>query len=75
MNAMTSCGEIEDRADFYWKRAVEVRALARTLSSAESKDALLRMAEEYERVAEALTRVVLLGDESHAEIGRRVTEH
>jgi hypothetical protein len=75
MSAMTSCGELEERADFCWKRAVEVRSLARTLSSAESKEALLKMAEEYERVAEALTRAALLGGKEYEDSAGRLTEH
>ena len=56
------CSDLEDRAGFYWRRAGAVRALARTLSTPEAQDALLQVADEYERLAEALTRTVLLGD-------------
>lgn len=65
----------EDRADFCWRRALEVRSLAGTLSAAESKRALLKVAEEYERVAEELVRLAVLGDDGHSELmqssGRR----
>ena len=71
MRALT---EIEDRADFCWKRAVAVRALAGTLSSAESRAALLRMADEYERAAERLTRAALLGEE-HPDADGRFSSH
>jgi hypothetical protein len=63
--------EIEDRADFCWKRALEVRSLASTLSAIESKDALLKMADEYERAAEALTRAAVLGQEHDSGITRQ----
>jgi hypothetical protein len=72
---MRSSGEIEDRADFCWKRAVAVRALASTMSAAESKAALLRMADEYERMAEELTRVMLLGDNTHTDASGRFIAH
>lgn len=67
--------EIEDRADFCWKRALEVRSLASTLSAIESKDALLKMADEYERVAEALTRAALLGEGHDSRIIRPWSGH
>ena len=69
---MRAPGEIEDRAEFCWKRALEVRALAGTLSAAESKAALLQMAEEYERIAEELTRVGLHGEDR---VARGFTPH
>ena len=62
---MRSSSEIDDRADFFWKRALEVRSRASTMSSQESKDALLKTAEEYERIAEELTRAVLHGEPAH----------
>jgi len=67
--------EIEDRADFCWKRALEVRSLASTLSAIESKDALLKMADEYERAAEALTRAAVLGQDSDSGIKRQWSAH
>ena len=66
---------VNERADYYWQRAVEVRARANTLSSVESKDALLKMADEYERVAEALTRAALHGDDQERERSARPTPH
>ena len=71
---MRAATEIEDRADFCWKRALAVRALAATLSAEESRAALLRMADEYERLAERLTRAVLLG-EDHADVDARANAH
>ena len=71
MRGMT---EIEDRADFCWKRALAVRALASTLSAEESRASLLRMADEYERAAERLTRAVLLGEECLDAEGRLNTQ-
>ncbi len=68
-------GEIEDRADFCWKRALEVRSLARTLSAIESKDALLKMADEYERAAEALTRAAMLGEDNDSGLKRPWSAH
>jgi hypothetical protein len=59
---MTQCIELDDRAGFYWKRAVAMRGLAGTLSAPEARDALLQRADEYERLAEALTRAALLGE-------------
>ena len=71
---MRSSSEIDDRADFFWKRALEVRARARTLSSPESKDALLKTADEYERIAEALTHAVL-HDEPKPDTASPFTTH
>jgi hypothetical protein len=70
-----NCSELEDRADFYWKRAAAVRALAVTLSAPEAREAMARVADDYERLAEALTRVVLLGEEIGSTSGRLPTQH
>jgi hypothetical protein len=69
--SMRSSHEIDSRADFFWKRAVEVRARAGTLTSAESKEALLKTADEYERIAEELTRAALHGERDN----HRLTTH
>jgi len=63
---MAQCTELDDRADFYWKRAVAMRGLAGTLSAPEARDALLQRADEFERLAEALTREALLGEPAQA---------
>lgn len=54
--------EIDSRADFFWKRAVEVRSRAGALTAAETKEALFKTADEYERIAEELTRAALHGE-------------
>ena len=63
--------EVEDRAECYWKRAVAVRTRALALSTPEARTTLLKVADDYERMAEALTRVVLLGHDSEQRIAAR----
>jgi len=65
--------EAEDRAAFCWKRAVAVRAQATALSAPETRATLLQMADDYERMAETLTREVLLG--AQAEPQSRPSAH
>ena len=61
-------GEVEDRAEFYWKRAAAVRARADSLTTPAARDTLMQVADDYERLAEALMRVVLLGGEESGTI-------
>jgi len=73
---MRTHGDTDDRADYFWKRALEVRARASTLSAPESKGALLKVAEEYERIAEALTHATLHGERHHDDEPRgRIVTH
>jgi hypothetical protein len=49
---------VSDRhtAEHYLKRAEELRAVAAELTSKESRDSLIRAAEEFERMAERLLK-------------------
>ena len=68
-------GEIEDRAEFYWKRAAAVRARADGLTTPAARDTLRQVADDYERLAEALMREALLGDEAACERSGAITSH
>ena len=71
---MVQSADRQDRAGFYWKRAVAVRDLAGTLTTPEARAALLQIAADYECAAEALTRELLLGDDLGPD-NRSLTAH